>query len=136
MAFANQPRVYGCQHQKEAKKDLDILCMQIDGCMNVADMEISAKLLALPEEAITGFYDEHARMVAAGRHRFLCPSSSAIRTDIASSSFRELDAVALATDVTIFMERGTYPRASPEDAVNGSSFLRAAPQLCQDMGDR
>jgi len=110
--------------------------MQIDECMYVSDMEDPAKLLALPEEAITGFYDEHARRVAAGRHRFLCPSSSAIRTDIASSSFRELDAVALATDVTIFMERGTYPRASPEDAVNGSSFLRAVPQLCQDMGDR
>ena len=28
-------------------------------------------------------------------------------TDIASSSFRELDAVALATNVTIFMERDT-----------------------------
>ncbi len=32
-------------------------------------------------------------------------------TDIASSSLRELDAVALATNVTIFMERGTYLRA-------------------------
>jgi len=30
--------------------------------------------------------------------------------DIASSSLRELDAVALATNVTIFVERGTYPR--------------------------
>ena len=48
-----------------------------------------------------------ARRVAAGRHRFLCPSSSAMRTDIASSSLRELDAVALATNVTVFMERGT-----------------------------
>jgi len=28
-------------------------------------------------------------------------------TDIASSSFRELDAVALATNVTVFMERDT-----------------------------
>jgi len=28
-------------------------------------------------------------------------------TDIASSSFRELDAVALATNVTVLMERGT-----------------------------
>ncbi len=34
-----------------------------------------------------------------------------MRTDIASSSLRELDAVALATNVTIFMERGTYLRA-------------------------
>ena len=33
-----------------------------------------------------------ARRVAAGRHRFLC---------------RELDAVALATNVTVFMKRGT-----------------------------
>ncbi len=31
-------------------------------------------------------------------------------TDIASSSLREPDAVALATNVTIIMERGTYPR--------------------------
>ncbi len=45
--------------------------------------------------------------VAAGRHRFLCCSSSAMRTDIASSSLRELDAVALATNVTISMKRGT-----------------------------
>ena len=42
-----------------------------------------------------------ARRVAAGRHRFLCPSSSAMRTDISSSSLRELDAVALATNVTV-----------------------------------
>ncbi len=42
-------------------------------------------------------------------------------TDIASSSLRELDAVALATNVTIFMERGTYPRARPGD-VNSNSL--------------
>ena len=47
-----------------------------------------------------------------------------MRTDIASSSLRELDAVALATNVTIFMERGTYPRA--ELAAN--PFHRAGPQ--------
>ncbi len=29
-------------------------------------------------------------------------------TDIASSSFRELDAVALATNVTVFTERDTF----------------------------
>ena len=52
-----------------------------------------------------------ARRVAAGRHRFLWLSSSTMHSDIASSSLRELDAVALATNVTIFMERGTYPRA-------------------------
>ena len=34
-------------------------------------------------------------------------NSSVMYTDIASSSLRELDAVALATNVTIFMERGT-----------------------------
>ncbi len=33
--------------------------------------------------------------------------------DLASSSLRELDAVALATNVIVFMERGTYPRARP-----------------------
>ncbi len=49
-----------------------------------------------------------AQRVAAGRHRFLCPSSSAMRTDISLSSLRELDAVALATNVTVFMKRGTY----------------------------
>ena len=48
-----------------------------------------------------------ARRVAAGRHRFLCCSSFVMYTDIASSSLRELDAVALATNVTIFMERDT-----------------------------
>jgi len=48
-----------------------------------------------------------ARRVATGRHRFLCPSSSEMHTDIASSSLRELDAVALATKATISMKRGT-----------------------------
>jgi len=48
-----------------------------------------------------------ARRVAAGRHRFLCPSSSAMHTDISSSSLRELDAVALATNTTISMKRAT-----------------------------
>ncbi len=42
---------------------------------------------------------------------FFCRSFSAMHTDIASSLLRELDAVALATNVTIFMERGTYLRA-------------------------
>ncbi len=57
-----------------------------------------------------------ARRVAAGRHRFLCPSSSAMHADISSSSLRELDAVALATNAIIAMKRGTmeaegYPLA-------------------------
>ena len=36
-----------------------------------------------------------------------CRSSSVMYTDIASSSLRELDTVALATNVTVFMKRGT-----------------------------
>ena len=48
-----------------------------------------------------------ARRVAAGRHQFLCRSSSTMHSDIASSSLRELDAVTLATNVTIFMEPDT-----------------------------
>ncbi len=44
-------------------------------------------------------------------------------TDIASSSLRELDAVPLATNVTIFMERGTYPRASLEGVFNRRALL-------------
>ena len=44
-----------------------------------------------------------ARRVAAGRHQFRCRSSSAIHLGIASSSLRELDAVALATNVMVFM---------------------------------
>ena len=51
-----------------------------------------------------------ARRVAAGRHQFLCHSSSTMHTGIASSSFRELDAVALATNITVIMEGGTNPR--------------------------
>lgn len=62
MAFAIQPKVYGCRDRKEARKNLDNLCRQIDGCMYVGDMEYPAKLLAIPEGAITGFYDEHARL--------------------------------------------------------------------------
>ncbi len=48
-----------------------------------------------------------ARRVAAGRHRFLCRSSSVMYTDIASSSLRELDTVALATNIIVFMEPDT-----------------------------
>ncbi len=62
MAFALQPKVYGCADRKEAKKNLKNLCAQIDGCMYVAEMEYPAKLVAVPEGAITGFYDEHSRM--------------------------------------------------------------------------
>ncbi len=62
MAFALQPKVYGCADRKEAKKNLKNLCSQIDGCMYVAEMEYPAKLVAVPEGAITGFYDEHSRM--------------------------------------------------------------------------
>ncbi len=42
--------------------------------------------------------------------------------DIASSLLRELDAVALATNVTIFMERGTYPRAQPHGCSEPHTF--------------
>ena len=62
MAFAIQPKVYGCKDRKESKKNLDNLCRQIDACMYVGDMEYPARLLAIPEGAITGFYDEHSRM--------------------------------------------------------------------------
>ncbi len=37
-------------------------------------------------------------------------------TDIASSSLRELDAVALVTNVTVFMERDTRQAVSPSPA--------------------
>ncbi len=37
-------------------------------------------------------------------------------TDIASSSLRELDAVALVTNVTVFMERDTGQAVSPSPA--------------------
>jgi len=48
-------------------------------------------------------------------------------TDIASSSLRELDAVALATNVTIFMERGTYPRARAGLKACGSDIVLLVP---------
>jgi hypothetical protein len=43
-------------------------------------------------------------------------------TDIASSSLRELDAVALATNVTVFMKRGTKPAGTP-----GLRYLQPPP---------
>ena len=52
MAFAIQPKVYGCKDRKESKKNLDNLCRQIDACMYVGDMEYPAQLLAIPEGAI------------------------------------------------------------------------------------
>jgi len=69
-----------------------------------------------------------ARRVAAGRYRFLCSSSSAMHTDIASSSLRELDAVALATNATISMKRGTkepkgYPLCGSHNAVGAQRTL-------------
>ena len=75
-----------------------------------------------------------ARKVAAGRHRFLCRSSSTMHTDIVSSSFRELDAVALATNVTLSMKRGTertrrsQPVADP-NRMSGTFFRSVASVL-------
>jgi len=70
-----------------------------------------------------------ARRVAAGRHRLLCPSSSAMRTDISSSSLRELDAVALATNVTVFMKRGTKSEA--EEAIQNLDGTEVEGQTIQ-----
>ena len=51
-----------------------------------------------------------ARRVAVGRHRFFLSLLLHDVTDIASSLLRELDAIVLATNFTVFMERDTYPR--------------------------
>ncbi len=48
-----------------------------------------------------------------------------MHTGIASSSLRELDAVALATNVTVFMERGT--KVPPK-------FRRFLPLVANNMG--
>jgi len=61
-----------------------------------------------------------------------------MHTGIASSSLRELDAVALATNVTVFMERDTkvpptFRRFSPLVANNSSTpdgFVAAVENLC------
>jgi hypothetical protein len=50
-------------------------------------------------------------------------------TDIASSSLRELDAVALATNVTVFMERDTKPDKKQLKLVSMSLILRRSFQL-------
>ena len=60
-----------------------------------------------------------ARRVAAGRHQFLCRSSSAIHIGIASSSLRELDAVALATNTILSMKRGTKEAGSTRCGSHG-----------------
>jgi len=46
-----------------------------------------------------------AQRVAAGQHRFLYRFSSTMYTDIAAAALRELDAVALATNVTVLIKR-------------------------------
>jgi hypothetical protein len=46
-------------------------------------------------------------------------------TDIASSSLRELDAVALATNVTVFMGRDTIAQAVPPPAAHLREGLRS-----------
>ncbi len=45
--------------------------------------------------------------VAAGRHQFLCRSSSTMHIGIVELSLRELDTVALATNATVSMKRDT-----------------------------
>ena len=45
-----------------------------------------------------------------GTASILCRSSSTMHSDIVSLSLRELAAVALATNVIVFMERGTILR--------------------------
>ena len=42
-----------------------------------------------------------------GQRRFLCRSSSTMHIGIASSWLRELDAIALATNIIVFMEGDT-----------------------------
>ncbi len=74
-----------------------------------------------------------ARRVAAGRHRFLCPSSSAMHTDISSSSLRELDAVALATNAIISMKRGTK-EADRAERCQVVSFRRCSRPRVRNAG--
>jgi len=62
MAYAIQSKTYGAPTRADIKKNLENVCKQIDGCMYISDADYPAKLVALPEGALQGFYDEHSRM--------------------------------------------------------------------------
>ena len=70
-----------------------------------------------------------AQRVAAGRHRFLCRFFSAIHAGITSSSLRELEAVALATNVIVFMKRGTKALAEGECLPHSRVVVLSFPHL-------
>ncbi len=62
MAFAIQSKTYGCTNRRDIRANLAHVSRQIDGCMYMADVLFPAKLIALPEGGIQGYYDEHSRM--------------------------------------------------------------------------
>ena len=61
LAFALQTAAHGCRNRDDIKVNLDHVSKQIDGAMYISQIEYPAKLIALPEGALQGFYDEHAR---------------------------------------------------------------------------
>ncbi|MCZ6878897.1 MAG: hydrolase [Acidobacteria bacterium] len=62
LAFALQTACHGCRNREDIQVNLDHVCKQIDGAMYISKIEYPAKLIALPEGALQGFYDEHARL--------------------------------------------------------------------------
>ena len=62
LAFALQTAAHGCRNRDDIKVNLDHVSKQIDGAMYISQIEYPAKLIALPEGALQGFYDEHARL--------------------------------------------------------------------------
>ena len=62
LAFALQTACHGCRNREDIQVNLEHVCRQIDGAMYISKIEYPAKLIALPEGALQGFYDEHARL--------------------------------------------------------------------------
>ncbi|MBI2529198.1 MAG: hydrolase [Candidatus Rokubacteria bacterium] len=68
LAFALQTATYGCKHRRDIKHNIAHLGRQIDAAMYISQIEYPTRLIALPEGALQGFYDEHARL----DHQTIC----------------------------------------------------------------
>lgn len=68
LAFALQTATYGCKHRREIKQNIAHISRQIDAAMYISQLEYPTRLITLPEGALQGFYDEHARL----DHQTIC----------------------------------------------------------------
>ena len=89
LAFALQTACHGCRNREDIQVNLDHVCKQIDGAMYISKIEYPAKLIALPEGALQGLYDEHARLDHLEICRDIAITLPGPETDVLSEKARQ-----------------------------------------------